>query len=157
MLRSVGEHKSLLLLSELGNSQFNYRKGSKTDVLSSSPLSDRIKGLWVVCGLHNCGVILKMGKWKNIFSCSQIISRKQHKCNLTGAGNRQPVLYFQAWQKIYTKDDRETHPACVQSGNRWIASRKRWLLATLPPHGTMPELQRVRVNRWKAFIDSVSI
>ena len=39
----------------VGNSKFNSGKGSKNDVLSSSPLSDRIKGLWVVCGLHNCG------------------------------------------------------------------------------------------------------
>ena len=61
----------------VGNRQFNSGKGSKTVVLSCSPWSDRIKGSWVVYGLHNCGFF-------------QIISSKQHKYDLTGAGRRQP-------------------------------------------------------------------
>ena len=58
-------------------------------------------------------------------------------------------MYFQAWawQKIYTQDDRETHPACGQSWNHWIASPTRWLLSHASSSwyhtGTT-----TRVNRW---------
>ena len=147
ILRSAREHKSLLLLTELEIANLTPERGPELFVLSSSPWSDRIKGSWVVCGLHNCGVILGMGTWKKILSCSQIISSNQHKYNLTGAGRRQPVAYFQAWQMIWTQDDRKHTQLVVRGGIAGLESPARWLLSHAVSSwyhiGTT-----TRVNRW---------